>query len=44
MSEAVMMGSGPYIGREYATTWSTTCAARTVSSSGRLLDLLAEHP
>jgi 3-carboxy-cis,cis-muconate cycloisomerase len=35
MSEAVMLGLGPFIGRETAPTWSTTSAARRRSSNAR---------
>ena len=44
MSEAVMMGLGPYIGREYAHDLVYDICRESVKSRRHLLDLLAEHP
>jgi len=44
MSEAVMMGLGPYIGREYAHDLVYDICREAVKSNRHLLDLLAEHP
>ena len=44
MSEAVMMGLGPYIGREYAHDLVYDICREAVKSRRHLLDLLAEHP
>src|SRR5690349_2319643 len=44
MSEAVMMGLGPYIGREYAHDLVYDLCRDGVATGGPLLDLLAEHP
>jgi 3-carboxy-cis,cis-muconate cycloisomerase len=44
MSEAVMMGLGPYIGREYAHDLVYDICREAVKSERHLLDLLAEHP
>jgi 3-carboxy-cis,cis-muconate cycloisomerase len=44
MSEAVMMGLGPYIGREYAHDLVYDICREAVRSRRQLLDLLAEHP
>ncbi len=44
MSEAVMMGLGPYIGREYAHDLVYDICREAVKTRRHLLDLLAEHP
>jgi len=44
MSEAVMMGLGHYIGREYAHDLVYDICREAVKSQRHLLDLLAEHP
>jgi 3-carboxy-cis,cis-muconate cycloisomerase len=44
MSEAVMMGLGPYIGREYAHDLVYDICREAVTGKRHLLDLLAEHP
>ncbi len=44
MSEAVMMGLGPYIGREYAHDVVYDICREAVQQQRPLLDLLAEHP
>jgi 3-carboxy-cis,cis-muconate cycloisomerase len=44
MSEAVMMGLGPFIGREYAHDLVYDICREAVKSGRHLLDLLAEHP
>ena len=44
MSEAVMMGLGPFIGREYAHDLVYDICRDAVKSGRQLLDLLAEHP
>ena len=44
MSEAVMMGLGPYIGREYAHDLVYDLCREALASNRQLLDLLAEHP
>jgi 3-carboxy-cis,cis-muconate cycloisomerase len=44
MSEAVMMGLGPYIGREYAHDLVYDICREAVKGKRHLLDLLAEHP
>ena len=44
MSEAVMMGLGPYIGREYAHDRVYDLCRAAVATGRPLLDLLAEHP
>ena len=44
MSEAVMMGLGPYIGREYAHDLVYDICRTATRSKRPLLDLLAEHP
>jgi 3-carboxy-cis,cis-muconate cycloisomerase len=43
MSEAVMMGLGPYIGREYAHDLVYDICREAVKQQRPLLDLLAEH-
>ena len=44
MCEAVMMGLGPYIGREYAHDLVYDICREAVKQQRPLLDLLAEHP
>ena len=44
MSEAVMMGLGPYIGREYAHDLVYDLCRESIASKRPLIDLLAEHP
>ena len=44
MSEAAMMGLGPYIGREYAHDLVYDICRVAVKEQRPLLDLLAEHP
>ena len=44
MSEAVMMGLGPYIGREYAHDLVYDICRVAVKEKRPLLDLLCEHP
>ena len=44
MSEAVMMGLGPYIGREYAHDLVYDICREAVKQKRPLLDLLCEHP
>jgi 3-carboxy-cis,cis-muconate cycloisomerase len=44
MSEAVMMGLGPYIGREYAHDLVYDICRQALAQRRPLLDLLAEHP
>ena len=44
MSEAVMMGLGPYIGREYAHDLVYDICRESVKLGRPLLDLLCEHP
>jgi 3-carboxy-cis,cis-muconate cycloisomerase len=44
MSEAVMMGLGPFIGREYAHDLVYDICREAVKSGRHLLDLLAEQP
>jgi 3-carboxy-cis,cis-muconate cycloisomerase len=44
MSEAVMMGLGAYIGREYAHDLVYDICREAVKTNRELLDLLAEHP
>ena len=44
MSEAVMMGLGPDIGREYAHDLVCDICREALKQKRHLLDLLAEHP
>jgi 3-carboxy-cis,cis-muconate cycloisomerase len=44
MSEAVMMGLGPHIGREYAHDLVYDICREALRQDRPLLDLLAEHP
>jgi len=44
MSEAVMMGLGPYIGREYAHDLVYDLCRQAISEDRPLIDLLASHP
>ncbi len=44
MSEAVMMGLGPYIGREYAHDLVYDLCRESLASKRPLIDLLAAHP
>jgi 3-carboxy-cis,cis-muconate cycloisomerase len=44
MSEAVMMGLGPFIGREYAHDLVYDLCRQAMASGRPLIDLLAEHP
>jgi 3-carboxy-cis,cis-muconate cycloisomerase len=44
MSEAVMMGLGPYIGREYAHDLVYDLCRQATKQNRPLLDVLAEHP
>ena len=44
MSEAVMMGLGPYIGREYAHDLVYDICRRAIAEDRPLIDLLADHP
>ncbi len=44
MSEAVMMGLGPYIGREYAHDLVYDICRESLKAKRPLIDLLAEHP
>jgi 3-carboxy-cis,cis-muconate cycloisomerase len=44
MSEAVMMGLGPYIGREYAHDLVSDLCRQAIKTDRPLLDSLAEHP
>lgn len=44
MSEAVMMGLGPYIGREYAHDLVYDICRAALKEKRPLIDLLAEHP
>jgi len=44
MSEAVMMGLGPYIGREYAHDLVYDICRDALKQQRPLVDLLAEHP
>ena len=44
MSEAVMMGLGPYIGREYAHDLVYDLCRQAIATRRPLLDILCEHP
>jgi 3-carboxy-cis,cis-muconate cycloisomerase len=44
MSEAVMMGLGPYIGREYAHDLVYDLCRESLAKKTPLIELLAEHP
>jgi 3-carboxy-cis,cis-muconate cycloisomerase len=44
MSEAVMMGLGPYMGREYAHDLVYDICREALKAKRPLIDLLAEHP
>jgi 3-carboxy-cis,cis-muconate cycloisomerase len=44
MSEAVMMGLGPYIGREYAHDLVYDLCRQSLQTKTPLIDLLAAHP
>jgi 3-carboxy-cis,cis-muconate cycloisomerase len=44
MSEAVMMGLGPYLGREVAHDLVYDICREAVKTQRPLIDLLAEHP
>ena len=44
MSEAVMMGLGRYIGREYAHDLVYDLCREAIKPNRPLIDLLAEHP
>jgi len=44
MSEAVMMGMGPYIGREYAHDLVYDICREALKQKRHLIELLAEHP
>jgi 3-carboxy-cis,cis-muconate cycloisomerase len=44
MSEAVMMGLGPYIGREYAHDLVYDLCRESLAKKTPLIDLLADHP
>jgi 3-carboxy-cis,cis-muconate cycloisomerase len=44
MSEAVMMGLGPYIGREYAHDLVYDICRESLKQQRPLIDLLSEHP
>jgi 3-carboxy-cis,cis-muconate cycloisomerase len=44
MSEAVMMGLGPYMGREYAHDLVYDLCRETLKQNRPLIELLAEHP
>ena len=44
MSEAVMMGLGPYIGREYAHDLVYDLCRKAIDARRPLLDLLCDHP
>ena len=44
MTEAVMMGLGPHLGREYAHDLVYDLCREAVTTHRPLLDLLADHP
>jgi 3-carboxy-cis,cis-muconate cycloisomerase len=44
MSEAVMMGLGPYMGREYAHDLVYDLCRASITQNRALIDVLAEHP
>ena len=44
MSEAVMMGLGPYIGREYAHDLVYDLCRKAIDENRPLIDILATHP
>ncbi|MFS8981675.1 3-carboxy-cis,cis-muconate cycloisomerase, partial [Cupriavidus necator] len=44
MSEAVMMGLGPYIGREYAHDLVYDLCREAITGKRQLIDILAAHP
>jgi 3-carboxy-cis,cis-muconate cycloisomerase len=44
MSEAVMMGLGPYIGREYAHDLVYDLCREAISKNRPLIEILSEHP
>jgi 3-carboxy-cis,cis-muconate cycloisomerase len=44
MSEAVMMGLGPYIGREYAHDLVYDLCRESLAKTTPLIDLLVDHP
>ena len=44
MSEAVMMGLGPYIGREYAHDLVYDLCRKAIKSRRPFLDILCDHP
>ncbi|MDB5581255.1 MAG: 3-carboxy-cis,cis-muconate cycloisomerase [Bradyrhizobium sp.] len=44
MSEAVMMGLGPFIGREYAHDLVYDLCREAIKQNRHLVDILAEHP
>ena len=44
MSEAVMMGLGPYIGREYAHDLVYDLCREAIAGNRKLVDVLAAHP
>ena len=44
MSEAVMMGLGPYLGREYAHDLVYDLCRASITQNRPLVEILAEHP
>jgi 3-carboxy-cis,cis-muconate cycloisomerase len=44
MSEAAMMGLGPYIGREYAHDLVYDLCRQSIRENRNLIEVLAEHP